>query len=56
MQARRALTRNERYCENGLWDYADETGERALYHPLARELKLQQLLCEHARDGGQGAS
>jgi hypothetical protein len=50
------LTRNERYCENGLWDYADETGERALYHPLARELKLQQLLCEHARDGGQGAS
>lgn len=41
---------NERYCENGLWDYADETGERALYHPLARELKLQQLLCEHACD------
>jgi hypothetical protein len=24
-----------RHCHNGLWDYADERGERALYEPLA---------------------
>jgi glycosyltransferase involved in cell wall biosynthesis len=35
---------NDRYCHNGLWEYADETGQRALYEPLARELRRQQKL------------
>jgi len=35
---------NERYCPNGLWDYADEQGERPIYAPLARELRTQQSL------------
>lgn len=33
---------NERHCHNGLWDYADEIGKRAIYAPLSQELKLQQ--------------
>jgi beta-glucosidase/6-phospho-beta-glucosidase/beta-galactosidase len=39
---------NERHCENGLWDYADENGERPIYEPLARELNVQRPLCERA--------
>jgi hypothetical protein len=26
---------DDRHCENGLWDYADEAGERAIHEPLA---------------------
>jgi beta-glucosidase/6-phospho-beta-glucosidase/beta-galactosidase len=33
---------NDRHCPNGLWDYADEHGNRQLYQPLADELKRQQ--------------
>jgi beta-glucosidase/6-phospho-beta-glucosidase/beta-galactosidase len=29
---------DDRHCHNGLWDYADETGEREIYHPLAEEI------------------
>ena len=32
---------DDRRCENGLWDYADADGERALYFPLAEELRRQ---------------
>jgi hypothetical protein len=32
---------NDRHCHNGLWDYADEAGERALHGPLADELGRQ---------------
>jgi hypothetical protein len=32
---------DDRRCENGLWDYPDVVGERALYVPLAEELRLQ---------------
>lgn len=32
---------DDRHCHNGLWDYADERGERPIYVPLARELVRQ---------------
>jgi len=32
---------NDRHCHNGLWDYADESGSRELYAPLAKELRRQ---------------
>jgi hypothetical protein len=35
---------DERHCHNGLWDYADDLGERERYEPLARELARQQRL------------
>jgi hypothetical protein len=35
---------DERHCHNGLWDYPDEQGGRAVYEPLARELLRQQAL------------
>ncbi len=33
---------NDRHCENGLWDYADDGGQRVVHAPLAAELRLQQ--------------
>lgn len=33
---------DERHCHNGLWDYANEAGEREIYGPLADELRRQQ--------------
>ncbi len=33
---------DERHCQNGLWDYADDTGDRPIHEPLAAELRLQQ--------------
>lgn len=35
---------DERHCHNGLWDYADEHGQRAIYQPLADEVARQQQL------------
>jgi beta-glucosidase/6-phospho-beta-glucosidase/beta-galactosidase len=35
---------DDRHCPNGLWDHADATGDRAIYEPLARELRRQQRL------------
>jgi hypothetical protein len=35
---------DDRHCENGLWDYADATGGRPIFEPLARELARQQRL------------
>ena len=32
---------DDRYCQNGLWDYADELGRREIYQPLADEIKRQ---------------
>jgi beta-glucosidase/6-phospho-beta-glucosidase/beta-galactosidase len=29
---------DDRHCENGLWDYPDENGNREIYAPLAKEL------------------
>ena len=33
---------NDRHCHNGLWDYADDKGEREIYEPLAQEIKKQR--------------
>ncbi|MGE3706381.1 MAG: beta-glucosidase [Vicinamibacterales bacterium] len=33
---------DDRHCHNGLWDYADAAGTRAVYEPLAAELASQQ--------------
>lgn len=33
---------DDRHCHNGLWDYANEKGEREIYVPLAQELRNQQ--------------
>jgi beta-glucosidase/6-phospho-beta-glucosidase/beta-galactosidase len=33
---------DERHCHNGLWDYADNRGNRQIYEPLAREV-LQEV-------------
>lgn len=30
---------DERHCHNGLWDYADEEGNRTIHQPLAEEIK-----------------
>jgi beta-glucosidase/6-phospho-beta-glucosidase/beta-galactosidase len=40
---------NDRYCRNGLWDYADEAGEREIHQPFAEELRRQQTICEEMR-------
>jgi beta-glucosidase/6-phospho-beta-glucosidase/beta-galactosidase len=37
---------NQRHCHNGLWDYPDERGQRALFGPLARELERWQAVFE----------
>ncbi|MEO6589843.1 MAG: beta-glucosidase [Pyrinomonadaceae bacterium] len=31
---------DNRHCRNGLWDYANERGERDIYQPLADEIRL----------------
>lgn len=32
---------DNRHCHNGLWDYADNKGNREIYAPLAEEIALQ---------------
>lgn len=32
---------DDRHCHNGLWDYADEAGNREIYGPLAEEIRAQ---------------
>jgi hypothetical protein len=50
---------DDRHCYNGLWDYADESGAREVFQPLARELEAQQRLLDeqirlgHAATGPQ---
>jgi hypothetical protein len=39
---------NDRHCPNGLWDYADEGGNREIYQPLADELQRQRQRFEAA--------
>lgn len=34
---------DDRYCPNGLWGYADDSGHRDVYQPLADEIKRQDL-------------
>jgi glycosyltransferase involved in cell wall biosynthesis len=33
---------DNRHCPNGLWDYADASGNRPIYEPLAEEVRRQQ--------------
>ncbi len=43
---------DERHCYNGLFDYADATGRREVYQPLADELARQQEIVASVRSGG----
>ncbi len=40
---------DNRHCHNGLFDYADETGAREVYMPLAQELRVQRTLLDAER-------
>ncbi len=42
---------DDRHCYNGLFDYADAAGFRAVYEPLAVELRRQQELVSRLRSG-----
>jgi hypothetical protein len=37
---------DDRHCYNGLWDYADEQGQREIFAPLARELESERGLLD----------
>lgn len=39
---------DDRHCHNGLWDYADNSGQREIYPPLAEEIAAQSGLFENA--------
>jgi beta-glucosidase/6-phospho-beta-glucosidase/beta-galactosidase len=41
---------DSRHCHNGLWDYADENGEREIYQPLADEVRWQHDLFQDPAD------
>jgi len=32
---------DDRHCHNGLWDYADDSGHREIFQPLADEIRAQ---------------
>jgi hypothetical protein len=38
---------DDRHCRNGLWDYCNDCGERAIYIPLEDELVRQQIRINH---------
>lgn len=40
---------DDRHCHNGLWDYADASGHRGIYRPLALELERQATAFERLR-------
>lgn len=42
---------DDRHCHNGLLDYADDTGRREVFEPLARELAHQQKIVSEIRTG-----
>ena len=39
---------DDRHCHNGLWDYADDAGNRDIYEPLASEIRYQNSLLSDA--------
>jgi hypothetical protein len=42
---------DDRHCYNGLWDYADEVGQREIYEPLEAEIhRWQQVFDARNRD------
>ena len=42
---------DDRHCYNALWDYPDERGNRAIYLPLARELRRWRRHFERTKVG-----
>ena len=44
---------DDRHCHNGLWDYADANGNRAVYGPLADEIRRQERLFADERAAGE---
>ncbi len=46
---------DDRHCHNGLWDYADEKGEREIHAPLAEELARQRGLLQALLARGEEA-
>lgn len=42
---------DDRHCHNGLWDYADDSGSREVYQPLASEIEYQYGLLTRAAHG-----
>jgi beta-glucosidase/6-phospho-beta-glucosidase/beta-galactosidase len=48
--------KDDRHCHNGLWDYADEHGDREIYQPLAEELARQAELFESALERREAAN
>jgi hypothetical protein len=34
---------DDRHCQNGLFEYADASGNRHIFQPLTEELRFQQL-------------
>ena len=45
---------DDRHCHNGLWDYPDKRGARAIHQPLADELERQQRIFALAENLQQG--
>jgi len=43
---------DDRHCHNGLWDYADASGAREAYGPLAAELAAERARFAGERDDG----
>jgi hypothetical protein len=43
---------DDRHCHNGLWDYADAAGHRAVYAPLLEEIRIQAARLDAARSAG----
>jgi len=47
---------DDRHCHNGLWDYADDSGVREIYQPLASEIEYQRGMLRKAKAAdSQGA-
>jgi beta-glucosidase/6-phospho-beta-glucosidase/beta-galactosidase len=46
---------DDRHCHNGLWDYADDSGQREIYSPLAQEIAAQSELLGSPADLQMGA-
>lgn len=44
---------DDRHCHNGLWDYADASGERDICQPLAAEIRRQQRAIQEALERHQ---
>lgn len=42
---------DDRHCHNGLWDYADDSGHREIYEPLASEIAYQNGLLHSTAAG-----